>query len=122
MDRWVKKNMKRKADRYKEFLLAQRDEPLITEGVIDGKLYKIEPQMTWEEIEKIMKDNSNNPWSTSIPPSGSIVDSEGKRRYIGGGVTFPDPRKNCPDCLGTGEYRGLSTIEPCETCKGLGQI
>lgn len=24
----------------------------------------------------------------------------------------------CPDCRGTGEYRGLLTIETCRTCDG----
>jgi hypothetical protein len=27
----------------------------------------------------------------------------------------------CPDCKGTGEYRGFSVVEPCRTCKASEQ-
>lgn len=35
---------------------------------------------------------------------------------IGVAVASPSPAI-CPDCKGTGEYRGLITIEPCRTCR-----
>ena len=31
-------------------------------------------------------------------------------------LSAPRETPVCPDCKGTGEYRGLLTIEPCRTC------
>ncbi len=28
----------------------------------------------------------------------------------------------CPDCKGTGEYKGANIVEKCQLCKGLGTV
>lgn len=33
-----------------------------------------------------------------------------------------DLDSTCADCRGTGEYRGLLAVEPCQTCNGSGKV
>lgn len=34
----------------------------------------------------------------------------------------PPKKKTCPDCKGSGEYRGALIVETCQKCEGVGQI
>lgn len=62
----------------------------------------------------------------------SLVD-DAHKRYLTVLRTHPEPifglvkfddsdSGRCPDCRGTGEYRGLIVIEVCGTCQGSGDL
>lgn len=37
-------------------------------------------------------------------------------------ATIPKKKEACPDCKGTGEYRGLQTVSTCTLCGGTGRV
>lgn len=61
--------------------------------------------LTAEEIEQLMLDGSNNPYSPMPTPIGK---------------GFDGPKIICSDCKGTGEYKGLFVTEDCQKCGGKG--
>ena len=62
--------------------------------------------LTQEEIDALMSDLSDNPWSPMPTP-----------------IEFDPPeREMCPDCVGSGKYIGALVVEDCKRCKGIGQI
>jgi len=79
------------------------DDGLITEiQDEDGNMITIEPPLTSKDMDEFYFMPNCGPFPTR------------KVGVLG--------KENCPECRGTGEYRGLQVIEPCETCMGTGRI
>ncbi len=114
--------------------------PVYTQAKINGKSYDLEPPLTEKEIDELLSDKDEVPGPGVCPKAGGVIFPEGytfpnhpavprgsmtKREGLGRDHPvdpFKIPTKECTDCGGTGEYRGLKTVEPCKTCKGVKYI
>lgn len=65
----------------------------------------VERPLTTEEIEQLMLDGSDNPYSPMPTPIGK---------------GFDELNIICSDCKGTGEYKGWAVVEDCQKCGGKG--
>ncbi len=65
----------------------------------------VERPLTAKEIEQLILDESNNPYSPMPTPIGK---------------GFGKPEIICSDCKGTGEYKGWAVVEDCQKCGGKG--
>ena len=71
--------------------------------VMDAQVSDIKRLVSWEGVKE--------------PPFKAILSDESVE--VAKPVKY-DHFMLCPDCRGSGEYKGFNTIEPCRTCGGKG--